>query len=191
MFDVENYKLPKTNRNTKLICYSHEQGFDMWDDYRDHLLDKHFSDGLFNCEICNEKFTMIGDFNMYLRLHKEEKKRFEYSVYFKRFVAPYIVKRHMIVHTSNKKFTCESMVNGSVCGKAFKEEATLKRLIDTHSGKTFPCKHPNCTKKFKALHYMLDHYSLHHKHPLNGCMKTFRSRTTLKEHLKYWCKYKS
>ena len=39
VFDVENYKLPKTNRNMKLICYSHEQGFNTWDDYRDHLLD--------------------------------------------------------------------------------------------------------------------------------------------------------
>ena len=103
----------------------------------------------------------------------------------------------MIVHTSNNKFTCESLVNGLVCGKTFKEEATLKRQIDTHSGKIFPHKHPDCTKKLKAPHYMLDHYSLHHKHPLNckwkldGCMKTFRSRTALKEHLKYWCKYKS
>ena len=94
----------------------------------------------------------------------------------------------MIVQTSNKKFTCESLVNGLVCGK---EEATLKRHVDTHSGKIFPCKHPDCTKKFRAPHYMLDHYSLHHKHPLNckwkldGCMKTFRSRRALKEHLKY------
>ena len=73
----------------------------------------------------------------------------------------------MIVHTSNKKFTCESLVNGLVCGKAFNEEAPLRRHIDTHYGKIFPCKHPDCTKKFKAPHYILDHYSLHHKHPLN------------------------
>ena len=74
MFDVENYKLPKTNKNMKLICHSHEQGFDTWDDYRDHILDKHFLDSLFNCDLCSEKFMTIGDFHMHLRLLEEEKK---------------------------------------------------------------------------------------------------------------------
>ena len=58
----------------KPICYSHEEGFNMWDDYRDHLLDKYFSDSLFNCDICSEKFTTIGDFHMHLILHEEKKK---------------------------------------------------------------------------------------------------------------------
>ena len=70
----------------------------------------------------------IGDFHVHLKLHEEGRKRFQCSVCFKRFVAPSIVKRHMIVHTSNKRFTCKSLVNGLVCGKALKEEATLKDI---------------------------------------------------------------
>ena len=108
----------------------------------------------------------IGDFHMHLRLHEEGKKRFQCSTSFMRFVAPSVVKRHMIVHTSNKKFTCESLVYGLVCGKAFKEEATLKRHI-LILGKYSHGNIQIVPRNLKALHYMLDHYSLHHKHLLN------------------------
>ena len=115
----------------------------------------------------------------------------------KKFIAPSVLKRHVIVHSSVKKFKCQKLVNGVECGKAFKEYKTLKQHIHTHDGKIYPCKHPGCTKKFKAPHYMLNHYSLHHKHPLfckrklESCLETFRSRTSQKDHEKYWCNIKS
>ena len=114
-----------------------------------------------------------------LRLHEEEKKQYQCNVCYKKFIAPSVLKRHVIVHSTVKKFKCQKLVNDVECGKAFKEYETLKWHM---MGKIYPCKHPEYTKKFKASHYMLDHYNLHHKHPrfckrkLEGCMETFRSR---------------
>ena len=146
---------------------------------------------MFQCNNCSDTFTTVSEIHRHLRLHEEEKKQYQCNVCYKKFVAPLVLKRHVIVHSTVKK-----LVNGVECGKAFKEYETLKWHIHTLYGKIYPCKHPDCMKKFKAQHYMLDHYSLHHKHPLcckrklDSCLKTFRSRTSQKDHKKYWCNYK-
>ena len=51
---MDNYELPKLNRNTKPICETHEKGFQNWEEYRKHLIDKHSIKGVFKCDKCSE-----------------------------------------------------------------------------------------------------------------------------------------
>ena len=73
MFDVDNYELPKLNRNTKPIFESHEQCFRNWEEYQKHLIDKHSANGVFQCHNCSDTFTSVSEFHRHLRLHEEEK----------------------------------------------------------------------------------------------------------------------
>ena len=73
VFDVHNYELLKLNRNTKLICESHEQGFINWEEYQKHLIDKHSVNGVFQCHNCTDTFTSVSEFHRHLRLCEEEK----------------------------------------------------------------------------------------------------------------------
>ena len=193
VFAVDNYELPKLNRKMKPICETHEKGFPNWEEYRKHLIDKHSINGVFKCDKCSKNFTTVSEIHRHLRLHEKGKKQYQCNVCYKKFIVPSVLKRHVIVHSTVKKFNCQKLVNGTECGKAFKEYETLKWHIHTNNGKIYACKHPECTKKFKAPDYMLDHYSLPYKQllfckrKLEGCLETLRLRTSQKEHVKYWC----
>ena len=80
VFAVDNYELPKLNRNTKPICETHEKGFQNWDKYMKHLIDKHSIKGVFKCDQCLETFITVSEIHRYLKLHEEEKKQYQYNV---------------------------------------------------------------------------------------------------------------
>ena len=70
---MDNYELPKLNRNTKPICETHKKGFQNWEGYRKHLIDKHSIKCVFKCDECSETFTTVSQIHRHLRLHEEEK----------------------------------------------------------------------------------------------------------------------
>ena len=70
---MDNYELPKLNRKMKPICETHEKGFQTWEEYRKHLIDKHSIKGVFKCYKCSETFTTVSEIHRHLRLHEEEK----------------------------------------------------------------------------------------------------------------------
>ena len=80
---MDNYELLKLNRNTKPVCETHKKGFQNWDEYRKHLIDKHSIKGVFKCNQCSETFTAVSEIHWHLRLHKEEKKQYQCNVCYK------------------------------------------------------------------------------------------------------------
>ena len=60
-FAVDNYELPKLNRNTKPICETHEQGFTNWEEYQKHLIDKHSIKSVFQCDNCSDTFMTVSE----------------------------------------------------------------------------------------------------------------------------------
>jgi len=62
----------------------------------------------------------------------------------KSFSSFYSLKRHMVCHSSVKKFVC------STCGKRFKLMQYLKEHLYTHTGeRPFVCGFPGCSKRFR------------------------------------------
>ena len=160
-----------------------------------HLADAHFCKGNYACHVCNKTYLDLYEFADHLRMH-ENTKQFKCTVCNKRFVAPSLLKCHANVHKVCRSFKCTLENEGVKCNCSLEWEETLKRHLQIHSRLLYECKFEDCNKKFKARHYMIDHYTLIHKDALKckrnyiGCTDVFRSRAALIDHEKYYCNFK-
>jgi uncharacterized Zn-finger protein len=110
----------------------------------------------YQCEKCDRTFGALGD-----------------------------LKRHILVHTEERKFKCEK------CDSAFKLKGELKRHMVTHNDKSdFICEHEDCGKSFNLKGNLDRHIkTVHMKEkkcfcPHDGCGKSFGQSGDLHRHLK-------
>ena len=143
----------------------------------------------FQCKLCDKFYP--SDFALrkhVYNVHRKEKKH-ECKTCGHCFEYKYLLARHEIKHSGERKYVC------SVCGKTYtrldglKLHMTLKEHTDTHSGeKNFCCK--ICGKTFKLMRSLLDHESTHSDDirptfECDKCKKKFRAKRYLREHINH------
>lgn len=80
----------------------------------------------FKCDVCDKRFSNLGNFNVHKRIHKREKP-FRCSVCGKSFRLAKSLTVHMVLHTENESFDCP------VCDRSFNRSGSLKVHMKSHT----------------------------------------------------------
>ncbi|KAK9887811.1 hypothetical protein WA026_000126 [Henosepilachna vigintioctopunctata] len=168
---------------------------------------KSHSEELFNCPICNRKFSDKEDLSMHAQAHGNENhnkvscrfcktiftskdmlvehlenqcggRKYGCSFCGKKFIRPHEKVKHERIHTGQKPHVCE------VCGKGFRVSYCLTLHLRTHSGvRPYHCK--ICGKRFKS-YSVFNHHSQTHSdarpYECPFCPKTFKTSVQLAGH---------
>ena len=97
----------------------------------------------------------------------------------KEFNQKYLLKRHIPIHTDERKFKC------IYCDKLFRQNSTLSQHIAAiHSGnKPFVCE--VCNKCFSRVSILINHCKTHKEkqHQCTICDKSFHQKSNLNTHM--------
>ncbi|XP_061819582.2 uncharacterized protein [Nerophis lumbriciformis] len=105
------------------------------------------------CSLCDKTFGKKVNLKRHVRIHTAEK-RFMCSFCGKRFYHKGHFETHMRTHTGEKPFSC------SVCGKSFSQKITLIAHARTHTGeKPFSCS--MCGQRFTYSTNLTAHIRIH------------------------------
>lgn len=80
----------------------------------------------FKCDVCDKRFSNLGNFNVHKRIHKREKP-FRCSVCGKSFRLAKSLTVHMVLHTETESFDCP------VCDRSFNRSGSLKIHMKSHT----------------------------------------------------------
>ncbi|XP_031616937.1 zinc finger protein 91-like [Contarinia nasturtii] len=80
----------------------------------------------FKCDVCEKRFSNLGNFNVHKRIHKREKP-FRCSVCGKGFRLAKSLTVHMVLHTETESFDCP------VCDRSFNRSGSLKIHMKSHT----------------------------------------------------------
>ncbi|XP_020496258.2 gastrula zinc finger protein XlCGF57.1 [Labrus bergylta] len=104
------------------------------------------------CSVCGKKIKKYS-LKRHMRIHTEEK-RVTCSVCGKRFQEHGDLKRHLLIHKGEKAFSC------SLCGKSFTLKGNLKRHLLVHTGeKPYGCS--ICGKRYAENKQLKCHLTVH------------------------------
>ena len=97
----------------------------------------------------------------------------------KRFKQPYLLRRHLPVHTNERKYKCDA------CEKSFNHQSNLSQhKLSVHSNlKPYVC--DICQKTFSRVSILIIHRKTHEERQFQCefCLKTFHQKINLKTHL--------
>ena len=129
-------------------------------------------------QVCQKQFRSVGNLKRHLLIHTEEKP-FSCEICAKCFRTSDEIKKHTLVHTREKPYTC------SICQKQFKQSCHLGRHMLIHSGvKQHAC--VICEKKFTQPEALRSHMLLHtgaKPFCCDSCGETFKRRWQLTAHM--------
>ncbi|KAF5278371.1 hypothetical protein FQA39_LY05860 [Lamprigera yunnana] len=106
----------------------------------------------YKCQVCEASFTRTVHLRRHMAIHSGERK-FNCEICKKWFCHSY-AKDHMKIHIGEKTFECKD------CGKKFRSNTVLKRHLTSHSyDRLYVC--PYCRKHFKTILMCRKHINLH------------------------------
>lgn len=133
----------------------------------------------FFCPECKEKFPH----KKYLDSHVYDfHNGYKCTLCDKRFRLRHHLRRHIQIHTAEKKFPCTI----EKCGRSFSDEQYLKRHLEIHTmERTFICDFENCGKAFQTQRRLIMH-NYTHRGPkrlvCDTCGYSCRANITLRIH---------
>lgn len=133
-------------------------------------------EGKIPCKECGEKFSSEATMQKHLiNFHVIGKKRYICSICQDNFPRKQMLKRHMIIHTGNYPYRCES------CGKG---SMNLRAHIKHRASHSHICE--QCGKTYKNWTGLVAHRKVDHtvEHKCLVCEKLFHSKSNLKHHQK-------
>ena len=132
-----------------------------------------------SCAICDKVFSKPYVLKRHMYLHTGEPKPHKCSLCDAAFNTETDLKHHILLHSDLKEFICE------FCGKGFPSVFHLRKHRYIHTKeKTFVCE--TCGKKFSHRSRLLDHEANHSNakpHICNICNKGFPRAKNLKRHM--------
>ncbi|XP_074595310.1 uncharacterized protein LOC141850560 [Brevipalpus obovatus] len=137
----------------------------------------------FKCELCNSKFTRLGNYTRHKKIHSlpsKEDQRFRCDICGKSFIQRCDLARHLHIHRGTEPHRC------SQCGKGYIRHSDLVTHQRFHNKeKPFAC--PHCSKGFcqrgdlnrhlRSIHLQLKPILCSH------CHKKFAKEETLLRHI--------
>jgi KRAB domain-containing zinc finger protein len=119
---------------------------------------------IFQCELCSKTFPKAHRLSAHMIRHKhvesemtrlyETIKPYDCPICGKPFVTPKAVRRHMLVHSDERKYACP------ICNKCFKHPTHVTQHLGTHTERgQFEC--ITCAKVYKRPDLLVDH-TRHH-----------------------------
>ncbi|GIX89678.1 hypothetical protein CDAR_81181 [Caerostris darwini] len=143
--------------NKKFECYICSSRWSSFKKYKVHFLSVH-QDVQFNaCHICTKQFSKSSKVKRHLLIHFKEKK-FTCDACFKTFSTQSTKNRHMKVHTGVTRLAC------SHCPETFNTKTDLKKHMLLHQmseNADFKC--TQCENSFSEEKLLNDHILAHHK----------------------------
>ena len=129
--DVNNYLTNDSTssnlliNNSELMCEKCDETFQTQDGLNVHRIRKHLNKNPVYCSICHSKFTTMDDLKRHIKLNHHNSNnnkihQFQCIECNKSFKFPSSLAKHLLIHTNDKSFICNT------CGKGFVHKAGLQ-----------------------------------------------------------------
>ena len=189
-------------------CDTCFEAFETPYDLQQHILKVHVDDRKYQCTICDKKFDSDCNRKRHEQRYHTLEKPYACEICNERFALPYLVEKHMICHSENRKHVCDLCGKGflrathltyhkrrhtgerpygcTICEKRFVTSGQRTKHMVTHSEeKPFKCE--LCDMRFNFRGYLNDHMKSHVEgkpFECDICGKTFKYQKAMKHHLK-------
>lgn len=133
----------------------------------------------FTCEICSKSFKTSSNFNVHVKIHKNQRDH-QCNMCSQSFFTSSHLKAHIKVHLNEPSFKCDV----PECGKTFIHSSSFKKHKAYHSGeKSHQC--GICQRTFSQACHLRQHLKIHsneRNHVCGQCGKAFARPDTLRIH---------
>uniref|UniRef100_A0A8D9F6A0 Zinc finger protein 569 n=1 Tax=Cacopsylla melanoneura TaxID=428564 RepID=A0A8D9F6A0_9HEMI len=146
---------------------------------RDHILHAHTSTALHTCTQCDRVYPNKKKLENHVKRVHETQPEYQCPHCGKYFLERSNFKRHLTIHTGERKFVCE------LCGATFNQWASLYTHKFSHTSTKYNCS--LCPKSFNTPKSLGVHFKSHfdkNVYVCDTCGKQFSSRVVWRGHIK-------
>ena len=174
---IKTVTLPKRIKLRSFKCPSCEHRAQSEKERNQHHKTVH---GVLKCAVCEDTFDTPS--GLHRHKYKHTNLNFICETCGDKFPFSSQLKDHRIKHLTGKGHTCFA----KNCGKSFKNNSSLVRHLQTHSGKTFKCPKQGCDYSTQAERNLKSHLILHtdtHNYSCENCGQAFKYHTQMSRHV--------
>ena len=174
---IKTVTLPKRIKLRSFKCPSYDHRARSEKERNQHHKTVH---GVLKCAVCEDTFDTPS--GLHRHKYKHTNLNFICETCGDKFPFSSQLKDHHIKHLTGKGHTCFA----KNCWKSFKNNSSLVRHLQTHSGKTFKCPKQGCDYSTKAERNLKSHLILHtdtHNYSCENCGQAFKYHTQMSRHV--------